>query len=181
MPSPSPTTTSAVKLNRRPPLTTLATRLMATTRSRYAVADAPAPAPRPSPRRSRRSPPAPVPRRCAPCISTSLSWRSSKCHPAFTGRVGERRDPAVVAVAAAVEDHSVDTGGLCPLGDGAADGRSPRLLVGVAAARVGVEARGGRERPVRRVVDDLRRDVAGGPGDDEPGTGSGALHLLANA
>ena len=32
-PAPSPTTTSAVKLNRRPPLTTLATRLIETTRS----------------------------------------------------------------------------------------------------------------------------------------------------
>src|SRR3954451_23587688 len=118
MPSPSPTTTSAVKLNRRPPLTTLATRLMATTRSRYAVADAPAPAPRPSPRRSRRSPPAPVPRRWAPGIRTSLSFLSSECQPASTGRVGERRDPAVLAVAAAVEDHSFDAGGLGPLGDG---------------------------------------------------------------
>src|SRR5699024_1708107 len=34
MPSPSPTTTSAVKAKRRPPLTTLATRLICTTRSR---------------------------------------------------------------------------------------------------------------------------------------------------
>ena len=33
-PLPSPTTTSAVKLNLRPPLTTLATRLIVTTRSR---------------------------------------------------------------------------------------------------------------------------------------------------
>src|SRR5215217_7154764 len=33
VPSPSPTTTRAVKLNRRPPLTTFATRLIATTRS----------------------------------------------------------------------------------------------------------------------------------------------------
>ena len=33
VPEPSPTTTSAEKLNRRPPLTTLATRLMWTTRS----------------------------------------------------------------------------------------------------------------------------------------------------
>src|SRR6478672_10090256 len=35
LPSPSPTTTSAVNENRRPPLTTLATRLIAMTRSSY--------------------------------------------------------------------------------------------------------------------------------------------------
>src|SRR5215217_1405876 len=37
LPAPSPTTTSAVKENRRPPLTTLATRLMAMTRSTYGL------------------------------------------------------------------------------------------------------------------------------------------------
>src|SRR3954447_3036050 len=181
MPSPSPTTTSAVKLNRRPPLTTLATRLMATTRSRYAVAAAPAPAPRPSPRRARRSPPAPVPRRRAPGIRSSLSLRSSECQPAFAGRIGKRCDPSVVAVAAAVEDHGVDARGLGALGDGSADGRRTCFLVAVDAADVSVEARRGRERPVGRVVDDLRRDVPGRAGHDEARPGSRALHLLAHA
>src|SRR4030095_335407 len=49
MPSPSPTITRAVKLKRRPPLTTLATRLIATTRSRCGVFSAgggPPPPPR---------------------------------------------------------------------------------------------------------------------------------------
>src|SRR3954467_10461158 len=64
MPSPSPTITSAVKLNRRPPLTTLATRLIATTRSMYAVLSPPCP--RRSSRPRDRSPP-PV-RRWAPLM-----------------------------------------------------------------------------------------------------------------
>src|SRR3954469_8495447 len=99
MPSPSPTTTSAVKLNRRPPLTTLATRLIATTRSRYDVEGAPAPAPRPSPRRSRRpqSPPGPPPRpppspptvppaRVSPGPAGASAPLSSWHHVLLTGR-----------------------------------------------------------------------------------------------
>src|SRR5436309_2135889 len=108
MPSPSPTTTSAVKLKRRPPLTTLATRLIATTRSRYAVDGAPPRSPRPSPRRSRRpdsppGPPAPVPRRCVPGITySSFRCHASEVQPAFAGRVGQRGDAAVVADALAL-------------------------------------------------------------------------------
>src|SRR5690606_34531782 len=67
VPSPSPTTTRAVKLKRRPPLTTLATRLIATTRSRCGVLSADA-LPRPPSRRLSRRPPSlppdPPPRRC---------------------------------------------------------------------------------------------------------------------
>src|SRR3954466_2492392 len=116
--------TSAVKLNRRPPFTPLATRLIATTRARYAVAGAPPAAPRPSPRRSRRpesppGPPAPVPRRWAPGITCSLGFvaRRSQRQPALAGRVSQRSDPAVVAVAGAVEDDRVDARRLGPLGD----------------------------------------------------------------
>src|SRR5215471_17023336 len=114
IPLPSPTTTSAVKLKRRPPLTTLATRLMVTTCSRYAACFSAAP-PRRSSRRSRRSPP--LPRRGAPGISPSSSlycraWcsqlRCSQLQPAFPGAVRERRDAAVVAIAAAVEHHGRD-------------------------------------------------------------------------
>src|SRR3954454_15194149 len=134
MPSPSPTMTSAVKLNRRPPFTTLATRLIATTRSRYAVVGAPAPAPRPSPRRSRRpdSPPGPPvpPRRCAPGIRRSLSSHyPSEVQAPFAGRIRERRYAPVVAVAATVEHDGVDAGGLGALRDELADGGRARLLV----------------------------------------------------
>src|SRR3954470_7274203 len=131
--------TSAVKLNRRPPFTTLATRLIATTRSRYAVAGAPPAAPRPSPRRSRRSPPpAPVPRRWAPGITSFLSWwrRTSELQPALARGVSQRGDAAVVAVARPVEDDRIDAGGLRPLGDELADGgRAGLLVAGLAADR----------------------------------------------
>src|SRR3954454_15683055 len=114
MPSPSPTIISAVKLKRRPPLTTLATRLIVTRRSMYGVLSWAAP-PRPPSRRSRRSrlsplpPPGPPPsRRVRPGIRRSLRSRcstSSELQPALAGGVGQRRDAAVVLVAAAVEDH----------------------------------------------------------------------------
>src|ERR687890_430404 len=55
MPSPSPTIIRAVKLKRRPPLTTLATRLIVTSRSMYGVLSWAAP-PRPPSRRSPRAP-----------------------------------------------------------------------------------------------------------------------------
>src|SRR5919202_226929 len=136
-PSPSPTTTSAVKLKRRPPLTTLATRLMVTTRSKKAVFSAP---PSRSRRlsRSRRSRPPPVfspplvpapvppPRRWGPAITRSFSlaglgWRRDACfweapcsqrQAALAGDVGHGRHPAVVAVATPVEDHGLDA--RCP-------------------------------------------------------------------
>src|SRR3978361_372654 len=56
MPSPSPTITRAVKLKRRPPLTTFATRLMATTRSMYWFLSSPPPRPPRPPRPPPRSP-----------------------------------------------------------------------------------------------------------------------------
>src|SRR5437667_9507648 len=121
MPSPSPTTTRAVKLKRRPPFTTLATRLIATTRSTYALFST-APSRRPS-RRSRRSPPpAPVPRRWGPGIRSSssqyerssaqTSLAPSERQPALASALCERSHPAVVTVAATVEHDSVDPRGL---------------------------------------------------------------------
>src|SRR3990170_750044 len=118
MPSPSPTIISAVKLKRRPPLTTLATRLIVTSRSMYGVLSWPPP-PRPPSRRSRRSrlsplppagppgPPDPPPsRRVRPGIRRSLqsSCCSSELQAALAGGVGERGDPTVVVVATPVED-----------------------------------------------------------------------------
>src|SRR5215475_12439676 len=140
MPSPSPTTTSAVKLNRRPPLTTLATRLIATTRSTCGLFSGAAP-PRPPSRRSRRSPP-PPPRRCGPgirrpsrssrrCRRSRSYWcrRASELQSAGAGGLGERRDAAVVLVAAAVEHDRGDARRLGPLGDQLADPARPRGLV----------------------------------------------------
>src|ERR1700745_1141692 len=122
IPLPSPTTTRAVKLKRRPPLTTLAPRLMVTPGSRYAACLSAAP-PRRSSRRSRRSPP--LPRRGAPGISPSsslslynvqqaaqllqrsrLPW--SQLQAALAATVRQRRDTAVVAISAPVEHHGRD-------------------------------------------------------------------------
>src|SRR6266511_474246 len=95
-PRPSPTTTTAEKLNRRPPFTTLDTRLIWTTRSvsssRFGSILA-------------MSPP-----------STSLELQAR-----LAGRVAERLDPAVIAVATAVEHDVADPGGLRALRDELAD------------------------------------------------------------
>src|SRR5919204_1760637 len=94
----SPTTTSAVNEKRRPPLTTLATRLISTTRSCRS---------RPSPETVR---------------STKLiTWSRPRvadleAQPALTGSVGQGLDAAVVLVAAAVEHGGLDAGGLGALG-----------------------------------------------------------------
>src|SRR3954467_15347604 len=90
----SPTTTSAVKEKRRPPLTTLATRLISTTRSW-------------------RSRPAGDTER-----STAIgSPVRLEAEATLARAVGERADMAVVLVAAPVEDDGVDAGGLGPLGE----------------------------------------------------------------
>src|SRR5215469_11243521 len=113
MPLPSPTTTRAVKLNLRPPCTTLATRLIVTTRSRYAVPFS-GPAPRRSSRRSRRSPPPPAPRRCAAAIRSSSSVvgfaRGSQRQSALAGAIGECGDPAVVGITRAIKDGRAHAG-----------------------------------------------------------------------
>src|SRR5688500_15473491 len=88
----SPTATRAVKEKRRPPLTTLDTRLISITRSC----------------------------RSRPCGLTVLYSRSrligservdsSKFQAAFARALGERGDAAVIAVAATVEDARLDAG-----------------------------------------------------------------------
>src|SRR5918997_5342981 len=111
MPSPSPTIIRAVKLKRRPPLTTLATRLIVTRRSMYGVLSGAAP-PRPPSRRSRRSrlspPPGPPPsRRARPGIRRSLPSvkPSSELQTTLAGGIRQRGDPTVVVVATPVEHH----------------------------------------------------------------------------
>src|ERR1700677_1083944 len=85
----SPTTTSAVNEKRRPPLTTLATRLISTTRSWSS----------------------------SPAGLTVRSMRmrtgkgSSEAKAALARSLRKRFDLAVIAVAAAVEDHFFDAGG----------------------------------------------------------------------
>src|SRR3954469_14031246 len=115
VPSPSPTITRAVKLKRRPPLTTLATRLIATTRSRCGVFSTGA-LPRPPSRRLSRRPPSLLPpdappRRRGPVIGLRLLELES----GFAGGIGQRGDSPRVPVATAVEDDLGNARGLGPL------------------------------------------------------------------
>src|SRR3954453_18337405 len=185
MPSPSPTTTRAVKLKRRPPWTTLATRLMATTRSTYWLFSAP-------PRRSSRPPPRrSPPERCprwAPLMRCPLPLLFGACQPcqpwserqaALTSGVGQGRDATVVPVARAVEDHGLDARALRALGHQLADLLGLGGLVGLERAQVGLHGGGGDQRLALEVVDHLHADVLGGAGDDQSGTLGGAVDLLA--
>src|SRR5690349_17088641 len=180
MPSPSPTIIRAVKLKRRPPLTTLATRLIVTRRSMYGVLSWAAP-PRPPSRRSRRSPERSPPdpefgpppsRRARPGIRRSLPYqwsdpasRSSGCscaselQTALAGGVGERRDPAVVVEAAPVEHHCGDARLARALGDELADRGRAGLLVAVEPTHVGLQRGRRGQRVARQVVDQLDDDV----------------------
>src|SRR4029079_14989234 len=101
----SPTTTSAVNENRRPPFTTLATRLIFTTRSC-------------------RSRPATSDPRAAGLRDPGLGATANlELQSVLAGSVGERLDPPVVKGAAAVEHDCGDARILGPLGDELADGR----------------------------------------------------------
>src|SRR5215469_6213439 len=183
MPLPSPTTTSAVKLNLRPPCTTLATRLIVTTRSRYAVPFS-GPAPRRSSRRSRRSPPPPAPRRCAAAIRSSSSvvgcGRGSQRQSALAGAVGERGNAAVVGIAPTIEYRRANAG----LGRALRQQRANLLGLGCLVARRGsdrrFQGRGRRERIAHRVVYELGKHVSGRPRDHQPRSHRAALDLLAN-
>src|SRR3712207_4258924 len=89
MPFSSPTTTRAVKEKRRPPLTTLATRLISTTRSWRSRPDA----------EMERS-------------GAGIRRGRLEDEPALASPLGEGPHAAVVAVAAAVEHRGLDARGL---------------------------------------------------------------------
>src|SRR6202035_2838720 len=93
-PAPSPTTTSALSEKRRPPLTTLATRLSETIFSWNSL-----------PRSSRRSMRIPM----------------SELQPALAGCLGERLDAAVEEVPGSIEHDRVHARGLGALRDRLAD------------------------------------------------------------
>src|SRR5437879_4700750 len=176
-PRPSPTTTSAVNENRRPPLTTLATRLIDTTRSvssstlgsifasatqilldlrlasggpAYGTADAL--------------------RRALPLL---------KNEPAGAGRVGERLHPPVVLVAAAIEHYPLDPAALGVLREERAD----HLRRGDVAAGTVLDperrapAVHREDRPTRVVIDELRVDVVEAPEHREAGSRRGPAHV----
>src|SRR4051812_22151555 len=141
----SPTTTRAAKPKRRPPFTTLATRLICTSLSTNS----------PSSRSRSRS------RSRAICCSFD---KTSELEPALARRIGERLDPAVEQIAPAVEHDVLD-----PLGDGAlGDELADRLggrLVGAGLETVAqrlLERGGRRQRLPLGIVDHLCVDVFGG-------------------
>src|SRR5438045_4731055 len=107
-PAPSPTTTIALKLNRRPPLTTLATRLIWTTRSSSVSL-------------------------FGSILGTWTAPCRSEIQAGFAGGLGERLDPPVIPEPGPIEDDALDAGGPCPLGNEPAD--DPGLLrLGLAGA-----------------------------------------------
>src|SRR5215469_5876558 len=108
----SPTTTSAAKPKRRPPLTTLATRLMLTSFSANSVS---------SRSRDCRSP-SPRPRRSPWVRAVRAMMVPSEIEPALAGGVGQGLDPAMKQIGAAIEDDLLDPGCFGTLGHQLADG-----------------------------------------------------------
>src|SRR6188768_1717894 len=108
----SPTTTSAAKPKRLPPLTVLETRLIATRRSWNSGFSS----------RSRRSRPPPL-------GSLAILAAPLELQAALTGGVRKGLDLAVKEEAAAVEEDLLDAGGLGPRGDLGTDLRGRFLVV----------------------------------------------------
>src|SRR4051812_17793205 len=174
----SPTTTRAAKPKRRPPFTTLATRLMWTSLSTNSLSRSSR-----SPRRSLGS--------LAIYLLTSGSRLaratvplarpgqnpSSEIQPAFARGVGECLDAPVIQVARPVEDDLGHAGLLGPLREQPADlGRSLDIGTGLElAAHVRLECRGGCQRVTALVIDDLGVDLLRGPVDRQPRTAIGRL------
>src|SRR2546427_5350751 len=134
-PWPSPTTTSAQKLNRLPPLTTFATRLMNTTLSL----------------------------RLSSSGLTRTMRRSShlKLQSVLARRLGQCFDAAVVEPASPIEHHGLDPHRFCTIGQELAY-RLRSLDVGSGLeglTQLLVESRGRRQRASARVINQLRIDM----------------------
>src|SRR6185312_500246 len=155
----SPTTTSAVKEKRRPPLTTLATRLISTTRSWRS--------------------PAGVTAVLSRAIGSNEGIEASEGEAALASALRQRLHPAVVLVAAAVEDAGLDARLLC------AGGEHRAGLLGLLGALERGELLLGpgdrRNRVALVVVDELRLDAPQGAEHGQPRTLRGAAHLGADA
>src|SRR3954453_7392949 len=146
--SSSPTATRAVNEKRRPPLTTLATRLISITRSCRS-------------------------RPFGETLSTAMErmrvedvgMRPSELQASLAGAFGDRGNPSVEAVAGAVEDAGLDPGALGALGQ-----QLPgplRLLHRLELAQLGLGPGDGGDRAARVVVDQLREDAAVGAVDGQ--------------
>src|SRR5688572_3097986 len=137
MPFSSPTTTSAVNEKRRPPLTTLATRLISTTRSWRSRLDD----------ETDRS----------GAGIRSFEGSGLEGQAALAGAVGQGLHAAVVLVAAAVEHGAVDTGSLGALGQQLAGPLG--LLHRLERPQVGLDPVDGGQRAAGVVVDELGEDA----------------------
>src|SRR2546426_8231436 len=140
--------TSAAKPNRRPPLTTLATRLMPTSFSVNSLS---------SRSRGWRSPSPLRPSRCVRAMGPL-----SEIEPALAGGVGQGLDPAVIEIGAAVEHDPLDPGRLGAFGEQFAD-RACRPFIGPGLQirlEAGIEGRGRGQRAAGQIVDDLGIDMA---------------------
>src|SRR5581483_8058879 len=142
----SPTTTSAAKPKRLPPLTTLATRLICTSLSENSLS----------------------------LCGLRATGHAFPCvleiEAAFARTVGQGLDAPVIAVAAPVEHHLVDARLARALGEQLAD-RRRRRLVGAGLElplEVFLQARGGGHGVALRVVDHLGIDVLGRAEHGEP-------------
>ena len=102
----------------------------------------------------------------------------------FPGGVGKGFHPAVIQVAATIEDHLLDALGQGTLGDEFADGNGSiagASCVLEARAQVLVKRRGRAERALCGIVDDLGVDVAVGAKHSQPGTVGGAAEMATQA
>src|SRR5215212_1159182 len=160
--SSSPTATRAVNEKRRPPLTTLATRLISITRSC-------------------RSRPFGL------TLSTAMesmrvdegNGRPSEPQASFACAVGDRRNPPVVLVATAVEDAGLDAGALRPLGEELPG--ALRLLHRVELPQVWLGPRDRGQGATGVVVDQLGEDAAVRSIDGEPRPLGAAANLRAHS
>src|SRR4051794_4951928 len=156
--SSSPTATSAVNEKRRPPLTTFATRLISMTRSC-------------------RSRPFGLTLSTAiePTKLAGLSRRPSELQTPLASALGDRRDAPVEAIAAAIEDARLDTGGLGALGEQLPGALGLLHRAELAELVLGPGCRGDGAAGV--VVDQLREDAAVRPVDGQ----ARALRVAADA
>src|SRR6516162_2343038 len=140
----SPTTTRAAKPNRRPPFTTLATRLMLTSFSVNSLSS-----------RSRDCRSLSLRPRRSPCVRAMLL--PSEIETALAGGVGQGFYPAVKKIGAAVEHDPLDACRLGAFGDQLADGtRGGDIGAGPQAClQPAIEGRCCRQGAPGRVIDDL--------------------------
>src|SRR5215218_9705726 len=125
-PAPSPTTTIALKLKRRPPLTTLATRLIWTTRSSS------------------------VSRAGSIRGKTYSSDPDLEVQAGFARGVREGTHATVIAIAGTVKYDVLDTGVLRPLSEQPADGLGMVCLVARSRLDARLHGAGAGQRPAGR-------------------------------